>query len=516
MPGMKNWKWFASPHLADWLGLILSLVGFLAAAWVTFHVFEALPHIEDEVAYVWQANLLTDGRLIIPSPEYPKSFLVPFVIDHDGLRFGKYPPGWPAVLSLGVLLGLRAWVNPLLAGLGVWITYRLGRKVFNSGVGLLAAALTMTSPFFLMNSGSLLSHPLGLVLAAGFAWVWLVAFGSGVIRRPWLPTIIAGLLLIILLLTRPITAAGIALPFGLHGLVRWVRGGLEERRRLLVVALAGVAGVGLYLLWQSALTGDPFLNPYTLWWPYDKVGFGAGFGVTETGHSLSIALNNAWHSLQAGSSDLFGWGIFSWIFLPFGLWAARRNFPALLIGSTFISLVGVYLTYWIGASLFGPRYYYESLFSLTIISAAGIAWLAGWSLGQKNHRQSVAGWRKLRPLLVTFLVGVLVGINLCLYTPIRVGGMVNLYGISASDQQPFRQADVQRLAPALIIVHSGRWMEYGALLDLQNPYLTSPLIFAWSTNPERDTALGVEFAERAVYHYYPDRQPFQLFVQAQP
>jgi len=326
----------------------------------------------------------------------------------------------------------------------------------------------------------------------------------------------AGFLLIALLLTRPITAAAVALPFALHGLVLLLHSPWERRWRLLSVALAGLVGVGLYLLWQYSLTGDAFLNPYTLWWDYDKIGFGPGFGVTETGHILGNALDNAQISLHAGSYDLFGWGVFSWLFLPFGLWAARRNIPALLLAGVFISLLGVYLAYWIGATLFGPRYYYESLFSLTLLSAAGIAWLAGWPLTQNAKHIPAAGWRKLRPLLVVWLVGLLVGINLTLYTPIRLSGMQDLYSISASDQAPFRQAEVEALAPALVIVHSGRWMEYGALLDLENPALTSPFIFAWSTNPTRDGALNTEFPDRTVYHYYPNRQPFELLSEAKP
>jgi hypothetical protein len=504
-----------SPRVFDWLAVGLSLAGFLVTAWVTWHIFEAVPHIEDEIAYVWQANLLADGKLSMPSPEFPKSFLVPFVVDHEGLRFSKYPPGWPAALSIGVLLGLRAWVNPLLAGLGVWLTYRLGRRVFNPGVGLLAAALTLTSPFFLMNSGSLLSHPLSLVLAAGFAWAWLAAFGPQPARRPWPPTLAAGLLLIALLLTRPITAAAVALPFVLHGLVRLLRGNWEQRRRLLGVALAGLAGVALYLYWQYSLTGDPLLNPYTLWWPYDKFGFGPGVGATETGHTLYNAWLNLRLNLFSGAFDLFGWGGFSWLFLPFGVWVARRNVSARLLGSIFLSLVVVHLAYWIGAALYGPRYYYESLFSLTIFSAAGIAWLAGWPLGDNYERRPVIGWRKLRPLLATWLVGVLVSINLLVYAPIRLGGMVNLYGISAADQQPFRQPEVQALTPALVIVDANRWMEYGTLLDLENPSLTSPLIFAWTNNPEREAALMRSYPEREVYYYYPERQPFELFDRSQ-
>ena len=308
-----------------------------------------------------------------------------------------------------------------------------------------------------------------------------------------------------------------ALPFGLHGLVRLVRGDWEQRRRLVVVALAGLVGVGLYLLWQYSLTGDPLLNPYTLWWPYDKVGFGPGIGVTETGHTLHNALMNARVSLLAGRAGIYLAGVcFPGCSFPLDCGLPGEISRRCCLAAYFLSLVGAYLAYWIGARLYGPRYYYEGLYSLTIFSAAGIAWLAGWPLGTSTPRPTVHGWRKLRPLLVTWLVGILVAVNLLLYTPIRLDGMVNLYGISAADQQPFRQAEIQALAPALVIVNTESWMEYGALLDLENPDLTSPLIFAWTTSPEREAALVSSFPQRNVYIYYPDQQPFTLFSKPLP
>ena len=144
---------------ADRIALVLSLLAVVAAFLVADRIFENIAHLEDEIAYLWQAQAIAHGDLTLPSPPHPHSFLVPFVVDYKGLRFGKYPLGWPVLLGVGVRLGVRNLVNPLLAGLGVWLTYRLGKKIFGETVGLLAAGLTLTSPFFLVNSGSLLSHP---------------------------------------------------------------------------------------------------------------------------------------------------------------------------------------------------------------------------------------------------------------------------------------------------------------------------------------------------------------------
>lgn len=507
-------------HRADLIALFIALAGFLGSALVTQHVFEAVPHIEDEIAYVWQARALTEGHLTVPSPPHSKFYLVPFVVDYNGERFSKYPPGWPAMLAIAIQLGARDWINPLLAGLGVWLTYLLGKRIFSDFVGLLAAGLTVTSPFFLMNSGSLLSHPFGLVLSSLFTLGWLESFWGGKpdteredqapVRKQWVYTVISALALGGLVLTRPMTAVAVALPFAIHGLFVLFRGDNQARLRLLGFSLIGIIFVGGYLLWRYSLTGNALLNPYTLWWPYDRVGFGPGHGRGATGHTLQMAWINTQNSLAGGKYDLFGWGSYSWIFLPFGLWASRRNLKGFLVGSVVVSIVLAYMTYWIGATLFGPRYYYEALFSVTIVSAAGIAWLAGWPTSRLTLYLRQYGWRKLRPLLVTFVLGVLVGINVLFYLPIRLGGMVALYNITRSDQSPFQTPAAQAVTPALVVVHADHWMEYGALLDLENPELTRPFIFAWVSTAYIDPGLDGDYPNRTVYHYYPGL-PFQLY-----
>lgn len=501
---------------ADRLALFLVLLAVLTAYAVAEGVFERLAHIEDELAYIWQAQAIARGHLTLPSPPHPKSYLVPFVVDYQGLRFGKYPLGWPALLGVGEFFGARAWVNPLLAGLGVWLTYRLGKRLLGEWAGLLAALLLLTSPFFLLNSGSLLSHPLGLALTAAFALAWLDAWDE---RSPprWLPLIAAALSLGVLALTRPLTAVAVALPFAFHGLYLFLRRGGQARLRLL--AFIGITALiaALYPLWQLAVTGDAGLNPYTLWWPYDKVGFGPGIGRAEGGHTLDQARINTRYSLWVGWHDLFGWGRFSWLFLPFGALSVllRRQWKALLAALVAPSLLAIYLVYWIGSSLYGPRYYYEALPALALFSAAGIAWLAGWPGAPGEAYRPRRGWLRLRPLAVTALLALLLSANLLFYLPARLSGMHGLYGFTRSKLAPFAAAEAQQLTPALVIVHPERWMEYGVLLELQTPFFDTPLIFAMSRGPKADAELSADFPDRLIYHYYPD-DPWTLFKKPRP
>ena len=74
----------------------LALLAFAGAAAMAWFVFERLPHLEDEVAYVFQARVMARGALWAPAPDNAAPFWVPFVLTVGERRFAKYPPGWPS------------------------------------------------------------------------------------------------------------------------------------------------------------------------------------------------------------------------------------------------------------------------------------------------------------------------------------------------------------------------------------------------------------------------------------
>lgn len=481
----------------DLIAYLLSVITVFAVYLVSDRVYERMPHFEDEMAYVWQAQAIAGGQLALVSPPQPKSFMTPFIIDYNGQRFGKYPPGWPTVLALGVLTGLGDWVNPLLAGAGLWLLYLLARRLLPRA-SLLVVFLMLTCPMFWLLSGSLLSHAWSLVITLGFILAWLDTFmGSNGQRRfpGWLTATVAGLSLGALALTRPMTAVGVGLPFALHGLLLLLRGDSATRRRALAVGGLAALLAGLLFAWQYAVTGDPLHNPYTLWWKYDKIGFGPGHGRWEDGHTLEHAWYNLRYSLREPNGtgdDILGWGNLWWIFMPFGLWALRRNPSAWLAAGVLPGVLLAYVPYWIGSWQYGPRYYYEGMISVVILSAAGITWLAG-------------DGRRIRAVLVGAALAALVGSNLFAYLPGRLWEMRGMYRINRSMLEPFSSSEAGRYVPALVIVDwQEEWTEYGGLLELQNAQLDSPFIFAMDRGAAANQALTVAFPDRNVIYYYPD------------
>lgn len=506
-------------HAADLAALVLASASFFSTAWAASNIFENLPHLEDEMAYVWEAKAAAGGTVRVVAPECTRCFLYPFVIDYNGWRFGKYPLGWPAALSLGIRLGVRGLVNPLLGAACLWLTYRLGKKLFHPGIGLLAAFLTGVSPFFIMNTASLLSHTWGLFLTLVLVAGWVDTF-SPRYRQTGVPAALtaacAGLALGLLALSRPLTAAAVGLPFAMHGLVILIRGKAWQKRAAIGIGLAAGLIASLHFIWQYAVTGDFLLNPYTLWWSYDRVGFGPGHGLQDDGYSLLGAFVNTRFSLGVLAADTFGWFKLSLIFIPFGIWTGRRSAPAWLILALFPSIVLAYGLYWITSWLFGPRYYFECMPALTLFTAMGAAWLAG--LYPVRKRQSLQETRRrafawfARPVLLTLAISLLVSASLLYYLPQRLQAFRGLYRVKAEYVQPFLRPEVQSLEPALIIVHKQHtWYEYGTLLDLETPFLDTPLVFVYDPTPEEEKAVIARFPGRAVYHYYHD-DPWRLYA----
>jgi 4-amino-4-deoxy-L-arabinose transferase-like glycosyltransferase len=465
--------------------LLICALGFVATAAVAYFAFERLPHLEDEVAYLFQAKTVALGRLTVPSPAHPDSFWTPFVLDYQGRRFGKYPPGWPAVLALGVKAGADWLVNPLLAALALYLIYRLGQTLYDGRTGLLAAALGLTSPLFLVLSGSFLSHLASLVWLLLFS-LWFVWTARG--RSRWF-ALGAGLALGMAFLTRSLTAVAYVVPFALYSLLQVLRRRQAHWPNYLLMALAGGAVAALLPAYQWAVTGDPWLNPYLLWWPYDRIGFGPGIGAMPGGHSPYYAWINLKQDLSRTATDLLGWPALSWVPLLLGLALPPRRRRDWVLLTPFASLVIAYLFYWIGspARLWGPRYYFEGFGGLWLLGSVGL--LKVWDWAKTRQR-----W--LRPALAGALI-LMVFVNLAANLPSRMEEAHGFYGISRAQLEPIENAGLHN---ALVIVYAERWLEYGAMLAGMSPTLDDDVVYVRNHSPEIDAAVIAEYPGRTVYY----------------
>jgi hypothetical protein len=202
------------------LAVLLICFSFAMSAWISRAVFDRLPHLEDEMAYLYEARIIAGGHLVIDSPEPRQAYWQPFVVDYNGNRFGKYTVGWPAQLAVGMLLG-QPWVmNAFFAAMTVALVYRLGREIFSPDVGVFAAALTAFSPMALLLNSTIMGHTSALFAATLFMYAyWRIERG----RQPLRWGILAGLALGLLVTNRPLTAIAVAAPFVAWSGVRLLR-----------------------------------------------------------------------------------------------------------------------------------------------------------------------------------------------------------------------------------------------------------------------------------------------------
>jgi 4-amino-4-deoxy-L-arabinose transferase-like glycosyltransferase len=435
-----------SPHACA--AALLCAFAFAMSAILSRTVFERLPHLEDELAYLFQARTYAGGNLVIPTPEPEDAFWQPFVVDYNGNRFGKYTPGFPALLALGVLLGQTWIVNALLSALGVALTFRVGRAAFDPDTGLIAAALVAFSPMALLLNATLMGHTAALVATVAFMWAMLQIeraaattisksnFSDG--RSSGTPlqtrrlrsvlgwTILAGVALGILAATRALTAIAVALPFAVWSARRLVGGfSLSTLRPLLILTLiAGVFALSIPI-YSAAATGDPFKNLYTLVWSYDRVGFGEGAG--RNIHTLEKGIRHARFDLSLTAADVFGWQLgtiddaarahllneadfypnsgLSWMLLPLAALIAyrRRAFWVALWLAALIAWIVVPHQIDDGRLTRDPAFAY-------LWVAAALAWtvipLLGWSPKRESRRAHRRRWAWLLWSVALGLIGV--------------------------------------------------------------------------------------------------------------
>jgi hypothetical protein len=127
-------------------------------ALIGWRVFSWLPLYIDELTQALQANIFLSGRLWAPVREPTELFATFQMVEVAGRTFAQYTPGWPALLALGELIGLRWLMGPLAGGVAVAVLLllllRLGER---PRVALGGALLLMLSPW----SSELVTGPHG-------------------------------------------------------------------------------------------------------------------------------------------------------------------------------------------------------------------------------------------------------------------------------------------------------------------------------------------------------------------
>lgn len=246
------------------------------------------PAFHDEYSYIFQARTFEAGRWNFPShDELPRVFDQMHVLN-EGHFASRYFPGtglWIAVFGDEPNRYLGHWIATVFACVSV---FGIGRELACNGVGLLAGMLAAVSPGIGLFGNLLLAHQPTLAALGLFIYAFLKlqrclhveTHGvAGVerseppnettIRGPLVMSLLSGLGLAFAMLCRPMTAAGIGLPFGVWLSIWLFRTGRHHRKLALAIvagfALPLIAAFGTLMTQNQAITGDPFRSPYQVY-----------------------------------------------------------------------------------------------------------------------------------------------------------------------------------------------------------------------------------------------------------
>ncbi|MGQ0764496.1 MAG: hypothetical protein ACT4OZ_02405 [Gemmatimonadota bacterium] len=475
----SGWRW----------ALSAGAVAVLLTSLLNVLIYERVPHVADEVVYLLHARYFAEGMLVMPAPPVPGAFDVDLVY-YDGDRaFVTTPPGWPAILAIGVKLGAPWLVNPLLSGVSVVLLHALVRRLDGELTARLSVLLMLLSPWFLFLGMSFMTHTSALAFALA------AALGIAVAQRReaiW-PALLSGAAIGVVSLIRPLEGLIVAIVLGV-----WSLRARHRVWRLLPSAALTASTIitgSLVRLYNVALTGDPGRFPIMMYVDRfyhtgaNDLGFGAnrgmGWGGLDPwpGHGLRDATLNTLLNASALQSELFGWATGSLLFI-FLLVAANRlaAMDRTLVGIVVFVIV-VHAFYWFsGGPDFGARYWFVALIPLVVITARAPRLLAGTDA---DSRRLAVGLTVL---------GIL---STAAFTTWR--GLEKYRGYRLMGDDFVRFADENDLGNALVLVRGRRHPDYH-MAFMENPVRPDDRrpVFAWDRNRELRAAAISAFPERPV------------------
>lgn len=374
-----------APRPPAWaIAAVFAEITFILILYFNFSNREHMPYVPDSVAYLFQARIFASGHLTADPPPVEGAFdffrPAPFVLTDDSWA-AQFPFAHSLALAFGQLVGAPWLIPPVIAGGSAALIFLAGRRVYNTRVGVLAAVMLLTSPFFVMQASNLMSHNTGgfFVLAALAAIVYRE-------RNPLLFGALAGAAFGLLLNTRPLTALALMPPFGVYLLATLLP---PESRTVAAKHLGSFLAAGavmalLFLGYNYVLTGDPFEtgyqstgvtfferpsveNPGVIPDPGAAGSVGAGGS-----HDSALGIQNERMQMALLLLVLHGWPAIiglTFSLLPFAL--GSRKLEDWFFLACAATATGVWVLYESTGVMYGPRYWYEAMPFLILLAARG-------------------------------------------------------------------------------------------------------------------------------------------------
>jgi hypothetical protein len=344
-------RWRRAPRAGAVLVSVGALILYCAIALL---VFDGRALLIDEVAQLLHAEAYTNGMLWRPVPPNPEFFSSFQFIEESGRSFSHFPPGGPATLAVGLLLGASWLAVPLCGAIAVYAFASIvGRIESRPGVAFAATLLFAFAPFMAFMSGTHMNHvPVLMWVLIGAAALLRVT--ASTTPLPW-TALVSGLGFGAGATIRPADAVAFALPAAVWYLALAVRD--RRRWRDALAAAIGVAIPLAALMWVNAsTTGSPLEFGYEkLWGPGVGLGFHqAPWGPPHTPLRGLELLNLYFLQLGVRLYESPIPGVLPAL-IAFGLSRRLSAGDRYLLASSAL-LAGVYFAYWFNGLYLGPRF----------------------------------------------------------------------------------------------------------------------------------------------------------------
>jgi len=522
--------------------LLLAGVATLAGLVVFVVATELFPYHSsnhDEGVYLQQARLLLGGALWFQTP-LTDAFHWWFFVE-DGTRlYSKYQPVVPAMFALGLAVDAPRIVLAIVGAGVVGLVALLTRDAYDSTTGLVAGALTVCSPLFLLTTSVFLPYAPTTLLNLSFAAAYVRLHRTG--RRRW--GLVAGAATGLAFFARPYTAVLFAAPFICHACwLLWrarADGSLLRRRlgRLLPVAVIGIGFVGLTLAYNAVVTGDTFTFPFIEFAPEDGIGFGRreilGY---ERDYTISLALEANARVLWTFATRFVAAPPLGTVAaaLGLGLFArrvattldptsgggvrtrtreaglSRLELRALLVGVLLTVVVGN-VAFWGNLNVladlsdptdgliaqFGPFYHYDLLLPLSAFGAVGL-------VATVRTLRAVAGDYLGRRGTVAVLVSVLLVV-----TPVAAVAQTNALGGPVEENARYTEryenayepfADGEPSGVVFVPTPYGEWLGHPFQTLRNDAGLDGRTVYALDRSPGDDFRVIDAYPNRSLYRY---------------
>jgi len=353
---------------------LLAALVFLTTNLISLYIFNRTPHIHDEAAYNFQAKIFIKGQLYISSPCAKEIFDFPHMVN-NGRWYSQYPPGFPALLSIGYIFKAPWIINTLFAALTIILIFFLGIELFDEQVAFLASLFASLSYWFLILSSTMLSHTTHLF----FCTLFLLFYIRFIKRSDLTNSLIAGFGFLMAFLIRPYESVLFAVPPAIYLLFLMFKEPKKYLKTALPMAFMAALSLTTLLAYNYGTTGNPLKMGYIeRYGPAHGIGFGKT-GYTGIPHTFFRGADlTAKHFYQL-NLHLFGWPISSLLGLLLCLFFFVKNYKdrktkdlELLLLFIILSTVFGLFIYWGLFPILGARMYYQLFSILVVLTAAGI------------------------------------------------------------------------------------------------------------------------------------------------